>query len=402
MKPRPTLLCYCQHAMGMGHLVRSLALATALTEHFRVVLLNGGVMPSEIKLPVGLELINLPPLGLDDGQLVSRDGADVEQAKADRRQLILESFRALQPEVLVIELFPFGRKKFEFELLPLLDDAKNRTEPPLIVCSLRDILVSRQSDRAKFEERVITMANRYFDAILVHADPTFARLEESLHDCDRLTPTVHYSGFVTAARPARFDSANHGPILVSAGGGLYGASLFRTVIAAGAMLTKSDDPKLKIVAGPFLPDDEWEALCAAATDVPGMELVRCVPNLFEEMRGAAGSISQCGYNTALEILQTGVAALVVPFADRGEDEQMKRARRFERLGAVRVLDQNEMTPRRMAEEIRALPHFQPGALRLNMNGARRSADIVEALMHARTSSAYLQVSRVEAARGKRR
>ena len=394
MNQRPTLLFYCQHAMGMGHLVRSLALATALMERFRVVFVNGGVMPTQIKLPDGLELINLPPLGLDDGYLVSRDGADVEQAKTDRRQIILKSFRTLQPEVLLIELFPFGRKKFEFELLPLLDEAKNQPEPALVLCSIRDILVSRLSNQAKFEERAVAVANRYFDAILVHADSTFARLEESLRDCDRLTPTVHYSGFVTATRPERASTVKRGSVLVSAGGGLYGAPLFKTVIAAGALLTKANDPELKVVAGPFFPDVEWEALRSAADDASGIELVRSVSDLFEEMCGASASISQCGYNTALEILQTGVSALVVPFADRGEDEQIKRARRLEGLGVVRVMDQNNLTPERMAEEIRALPHFQPKALQLNMNGAQCSADIVETLAHARTSSAYRQASGV--------
>ena len=73
MTPRPTLLFYCQHAMGMGHLVRSLALADALSQSFRVVLLNGGELPPSLSLPPTIEIINLPPLRLVDGQLVSCD-----------------------------------------------------------------------------------------------------------------------------------------------------------------------------------------------------------------------------------------------------------------------------------------------------------------------------------------
>jgi predicted glycosyltransferase len=34
---RPTVLFYCQHSLGLGHLVRSFALAGALAERFRVV-----------------------------------------------------------------------------------------------------------------------------------------------------------------------------------------------------------------------------------------------------------------------------------------------------------------------------------------------------------------------------
>jgi predicted glycosyltransferase len=390
MSKRPALLFYCQHAMGMGHLVRSLALAASLADRFRVVLLNGGLMPSGIKLPEQLEVINLPPLGLDNGRLVSRDGSDLGQAKRDRQELILKSFQSLRPEVLLVELFPFGRKKFEFELLPLLEQSRKQIAGrPLVACSLRDILVSRRSDQEKYEERAVTIANRYFDLILVHSDPTFARLEESLRASARLLPAVHYTGFVVGQRPEpnHTTSAPRGPILVSAGGGLYGAPLFNTAIAAHALLTKTEKAKLKVVAGPFLPDREWEALRAAAGGRQGIQLTRSVPDLFEELRRASASISQCGYNTALEIVQAGVPALVVPFADGGEDEQMKRARRLEQLGAVRVLDQNEMTHQRMADEMRALLNFQPRAPQLELNGAQRSAEILDGLMRARQIAA---------------
>jgi len=77
-------------------------------------------------------------------------------------------------------------------------------------------------------------------------------------------------------------------------------------------------------------------------------LVRSVPDLYSELAQARASISQCGYNTAMEIIQAQLPALVVPFADGGEDEQLKRARRLEALSAMRVLEQKQLTPKRMA------------------------------------------------------
>jgi predicted glycosyltransferase len=387
MSKQPHLLFYCQHAMGMGHLVRSLALAQALSDHFRVVLLNGGLLPTKLKIPERLEIINLSPLGLDNGRLVSRAGVDLEEAKNVRRDLILETFRSLRPDVLVIELFPFGRKKFEFELLPLLEASRNEIEPPLIACSLRDILVSCRRDQEKYEEHVITIANRYFDAVLVHSDPTFASLEESLPSSARLTAAIHYTGFVTPERSQSSQpSAPRGPILISAGGGLYGGQLLRTAIDAHALLGETHNAELKVIAGPFLPDWEWDELRATAACRQGVQMVRSVPDLFEELRHASASISQCGYNTALEILQVGLPALVVPFANGGENEQMKRARRLEHLGAVRVLDQHEMTPERMADEMRALLSFHPQRPLLELNGAQRSAAILDDLIRARRVS----------------
>ena len=55
---RPTLLFYCQHSLGIGHLTRSFALSTALSEYFHVVFLNGGRLPSGLPVPAGIELID--------------------------------------------------------------------------------------------------------------------------------------------------------------------------------------------------------------------------------------------------------------------------------------------------------------------------------------------------------
>ena len=233
MIPRPTLLFYCQHAMGMGHLVRSLALADVLSQSFRVVLLNGGELPSYLSLPRTIEIINLPALRLAGGQIISCDNRySVAQAQDARIDQILSSFRQLRPEVLLVELYPFGRKKFEFELLPLLEAAKAQSPlPPLIVSSLRDILVSGRSDQQKHEQRIVSMANRWFDAILVHSDPNFARLEDSFHPFACLTSTVHHTGFVVANRQKlpRARSGN-GRIVVSAGGGHYGFQFLSSAI----------------------------------------------------------------------------------------------------------------------------------------------------------------------------
>jgi predicted glycosyltransferase len=119
---RDILLFYCQHSLGIGHLTRSFALARALRERFRVVFLNGGRLPDGIAVPDGVECIDLPPLGMDDGHtVVSRDAAfDVQAAREQRKRLIGKAVASTKPAVLLVELFPFGRKKFANEILPMI------------------------------------------------------------------------------------------------------------------------------------------------------------------------------------------------------------------------------------------------------------------------------------------
>ena len=403
MSRRAALLFYCQHSLGMGHLVRSLALAAGLGERFRVVFLNGGPLPVGMKIPDGVEIVNLPPLGLaPDGQLVSRDRRrTVERAQYLRRRIILETYQQLRPQVVFVELFPFGRKKFTGELLPLLEAARDaRPFRSLVCCSLRDILVGKKSHQQKHDERAVELANSYFDAIMVHSDPTFARLEDSLLSYTALRASLYYTGFVQADRKPFIKAVpkRRRQILVSAGGGLVGETLFRTAVEAYSLLRQTHDVGMKIIAGPFLPEEAWQSLRAASHGQHGLSLKRFVPDLCAEMRNSIASISQGGYNTTLDILRSGVPALIVPFADGAEDEQLKRARRLEALGAIRLLEQQQMDATRFAEEMRQLLHFSPQRLHLDLNGVRNTTRIVESLVAARQPKTNRAINRVSSER----
>jgi predicted glycosyltransferase len=55
--------------------------------------------------------------------------------------------------------------------MPLLEIAQEKAK---ILCSLRDILVGQRRDQVRQVESVETIANEYFDTILIHSDKNFA------------------------------------------------------------------------------------------------------------------------------------------------------------------------------------------------------------------------------------
>ena len=379
---RDAILFYCQHVLGMGHLVRSMALARALAARFRVVFLNGGRVPRGLPRPAGVEFVDLPPLGFDAMErLVSRDSRrPLEDAQRERRETILRTFHRVQPRAVVVELFPFGRKQFAAELLPLFDAARAAgAHRPLLLSSLRDILTTGHRDQVGHDERACTLANRYLDAILVHADPHFARLEDSFHPEQDLRVPVFYTGFVVPPGTAR----RVGPcrtrrLIVSAGGGLAGGPLFHAAVEAYGFLWRRERLRTTVVAGPFLPEADWRALRRAGRE--GLELRRSVPNLGDRLLDAAASVSQCGYNTALDIVCARVPALVMPCSELGRDEQWVRARRLERLGAVRVLEPERLDGPTLAAEVRALLGFRPSPVALDLGGAPRTVTLLDEML----------------------
>ena len=360
--------------------MRSYALCGALSERFRVVLLCGGALPEGIGPPPGVQVLALPPLGVGaDGGFVSHDPRyTVEQAWALRSERILAAFRAVRPAVVLVELFPFGRAKFARELVPLLEAA--RAAGALTACSLRDILVANRGDQQAFDDRAAALANAHLDAVLVHSDPGFARMEETFAPRRPLRVPVHYTGFVVR------DGAPPGPprgdhVLVSAGGGLVGEPLLR----AAAEAQPATGVPMRLIGGPLLPEDAWQRLRGLAG--PGVELRRTVADLGAELRAARASVSQGGYNTALEVVRSGVPGLIVPYATAEEDEQTRRARRLERRGAVRVLAAERLARSTLAAEVRRLLTFEPRPASVDLEGARRTGHLLEALLAGSMSAA---------------
>ncbi len=392
---RPTILHYCQHSVGLGHLVRSLSVAGALARDFRVVLLSGGTVPAGIDAPEGVELVALPAVGSVDGEgsgLVSLDpGMDLDTAWERRREILLGQLDALRPVAIVIELFPLGRRKFAAELLPLLDAARRLVCPPAVVCSVRDILVSNGPQQQHRDDQAARRLNRYFDSVIVHADPRFVRLEDTFRPSMPITPPVRYSGFVVPSGTPPSGAKRHPPeILVSAGGGRVGGPLLRAAAEAHQLHLGALGVTTRLVSGPFLPPVDAAALHVTAADCPGLSVERFVPDLCAAMARASVSVSQCGYNTALDVLRAGVPALVVPYDDGRETEQTERARRLAALGALRVLPTRDLSAARLAREVTALLSTAPQAVTLDLRGAETTAAIVSGLVAEASGAAQME------------
>jgi predicted glycosyltransferase len=375
---RDRLLFYCQHSLGLGHLARSLRLAEGLTDRFDLLLLNGGRFPAGTTVPAGVSVLNLPPLGHDGGELVTRDPAyTVEQACAERTRLLLAALADTRPAVLLIEMYPFGRRKFEFELVPLLDAAAALgPDRPKVVCSLRDILVQRPVGQQKHDERAVTRLNASFDAIVVHADPTFARLEESFHPATPLRVPVHYTGFVAPPAPAPVcDRLSR--LIVSSGGGMVGEPLVRAAVGVHRDLFIRTGLRTTVVAGPFLPEPVWAWLQEQATHSPVLEAVRRVDDLAGEIARSALSLSQGGYNTTMDLLRAGTPAVVVPYADGSETEQTVRTSRLAELGVLRMVPATSLADREsLLAALVAAAAAEPAPVRLDLSGAEHTAHIL--------------------------
>ena len=99
-----------------------------------------------------------------------------------------------------------------------------------------------------------------------------------------------------------------------------------------------------IIAGPNLPEADYDALIKAAP--ANVTITRFRTDFASLLASARLSVSQAGYNTVADILQSGCRALLIPFAAGGETEQTQRATLLSRAGrAVMLAETDPDTPK---------------------------------------------------------
>ncbi|MEJ5022787.1 glycosyltransferase [Ochrobactrum vermis] len=376
----PRVLFYVQHLLGIGHLARASRIARALAQGgFDVTVITGGMPVPGFPGPE-VKYMALPAIASDDAVFSGLADAFgnplTDEFKAERRGKLLAKFRDVRPDIVIIEAFPFGRRQVRFELIPLLDEISGMTPRPLVLTSLRDILQERaKPDR---DEESVATVQRYFDHVLVHGDPQFARLEESFPLHTDIADKVIYTGLVAAPPP--LPPSETFDIVVSAGGGAVGALLIRAALEAAKRL--SQGLSWCIVTGPNLQQTDFDEIAAKAPD--NARIFRFLQNFPSLLLGARLSVSQAGYNTVCDILRAGCRSLLIPFTAGGETEQTARARHLEKLGLASVLTEDELSAANMTDAIdKALTAPRLPAHNLDLDGARRTAEILNGLLTAR-------------------
>ena len=378
------IIQYCQHVLGIGHLFRSLEISRVLSDH-EVILVTGGPAV-DINPPKHVREFRLPDLQMNQdfkGLFSTEKNSGVDQIKEDRQRRLFSLLAEEKPDVFLIELYPFGRKAFRFELNPVLKAVGDkRLSSGSVVCSVRDILVEKE-DRDKHESRVVETLNRYFNAVLVHADPQLVKISETFDHFDQISIPVAYTGYI-AAKPS-VDAAKRirqqlqigeEEILVvaSAGGGNVGAPILDAVIQAFSRLEVKNGCHLKIFSGPFLDQGEYDCLKKNAGS--HVQVSRFSADFLSYLAAADLSVSMGGYNTTMNILASGVPALVWPFGQNRE--QRLRAKRLADLGALRVLEDEELRPNRLAAIMdQWIRRPTRPAIKINLDGAANTAKWIE-------------------------
>ncbi|WP_282604802.1 glycosyltransferase family protein [Pelagibius sp. Alg239-R121] len=384
---RTDVLFYVQHLLGIGHQKRAATLARAMERQgLKVTFVSGGMSVPGLNTG-SAKFVQLPPLRAEDihfRRLVDEQGQEADDGfKAERRAQLLSVFEQERPRALLIEMFPFGRRQMRFELRPLLESAHAAAHRPLILSSVRDILVEPPK-RERIAE-MIDWIQRVFDFALVHGDPDLIPFDETFPPLHEIADQVVYTGYVVDESVDKPPHPSDGidEILVSTGGGAVSEALVTAALAASQRLPPAlahlKDCRWRILIGHSLPEVDFQAFKAQARD--NVMVQRSRPDFTSLLPNCRLSISQGGYNTVMEVLRAGCPRVIVPYSGGLETEQTLRARLFAGRDALTLVEEQDLTADSLLQAIAAeFGRSGTSRLKLDTDGARNTAKRIESLL----------------------
>jgi len=370
----PRIMFYVQYLLGIGHVRRSSLIVQALCEqgaHVDVIFGGMAVPSMSFGNATMHQLTAVKSADAGFSGLVKADNSPVsDDDKKERTQALLGLCEKLQPDLIVTETYPFGRRQMRFELLPLLDWVKAQPNSPVLVSSIRDILQRRSSVR---EQEYVQLVKTYYQHVLVHGDKDFYPLERSFPVADLIADKISYSGYVCPTLKADDTEKTRDTIVVSVGGGSIGKDI---LIAVMALYNSgfAADKKWLLITGPNM--DTADKAYFKAQEQSNLQVVDLADDFLKALSHAYVSISRAGYNTVMDLLLTAVPAVVIPFEGEGETEQLARSEVLAENKVLQFVKNDELSIDSLKTAINKALANTAETVNIDNQGATQSAKLL--------------------------
>jgi predicted glycosyltransferase len=379
---------YSHDTYGLGHLRRTLALATFFRTRRQLsqLILTGSPLAHRFRLPPDTDYIKLP-------SVVKVAAGSYEPRALDlpfgslrdlRRDVLLGAARHFRPTLLVVDNVPGGLKG---ELGPTLRFLKRHSRR--LVLGLRDVIDEPERVRAAWaEDGSYGLLDEVYDRILVYGSREIYDPVSEYAFRPLAAEKTRFVGYLGRA-PARLSreqirselGVGDAPlVLVTAGGGEDGYRLLRAFLEGMRFRRNGSSFHCLLVGGPLLPRARQQQLQAVARK-RSIRFVDFVEDVTSYVHAADVAVSMGGYNSVCELLSLEKPALVVPRISP-RTEQLIRARELSRRGCLRMLHPSEADPARLFAETKRLVEDRPKPALPPMDGLERTADALDELLDA--------------------
>lgn len=407
------IVVYSHDTFGLGNIRRMLAIAKSLVEsdpNTSVLILSGSPMLHAFRIPPQIDYIKLPCLTrtMQGGYEAKYLDLSIDNILRLRSNIIQSAILDFDPDLILVDKKPFGVGD---ELADALEALQSQNHRAKLVLLLRDILDTPDSTIRVWQKNGYHRAiQAFYDQVLVVGSPEIFDLREEYQFPDESHEKVRFCGYIAreAGRTSRqqlrqqLGFGNERLVLVTTGGGEDGYHLLKCYLQGWSHHNNLSDTRTLVICGPEMIESQRNHIHALIERCDNVVVQNFTDDMMACMDAADLVISMGGYNTVCELLTLRKRAIVVPRVAPVQ-EQWIRAERMSKLGLLRAIHPQTVTPsllmETVEEELSKVNVHSQHLYQINLDGLSGVCDSIYRLMDtAQKTASPVLTGRTKAAK----
>jgi predicted glycosyltransferase len=328
------ILMYSHDTYGLGHIRRTLAIASHLrTPNVNILIITGSPIVGRFSFPPQIDFVRVPGMMkmTNEKYLPLSIKINTRHALKIRQTIITSTAKAFQPRLFIVDKAPLGLKR---EIIPTLQWINRCHGHTKTVLGLRDIMDDAASTKKDWEAKgVYDVLDRYYSEIWVYGNQDFYDPIREYHIPKEVSRKMVFTGYISRTVPKtgeisevrREQRLDRGQklVVVTTGGGGDGYDHMDAYLKMLEAWGESPPFQTVMVTGPFMPKKRRMEIFNRARRIK-VRTYRFYRRM-ERLIGAADVVvCMGGYNTICEILSQGKPSLIIP-REQPRREQLIRA-----------------------------------------------------------------------------
>lgn len=381
MKSCYNILMYSHDTYGLGHIRRTMAIASHLRDPYtNILILTGSTLVGRFSLPDRIDFVRIPGMikKTNEEYLPLSIKINPEHVLDIRKNIIKCTTKAFRPHLFIVDKEPLGLKK---EILPTLKWLRRSLPETRTILGLRDIMDEASVIKNDWEEKgIYTAMDELYSEIWVYGNREFYDPVQEYCIPESISKKITFTGYIPRRIPGKkavqrikkkyIDNNGDKLVVVTAGGGGDGYAMMNTFLS---MVESANSPlpfKIVFITGPFMPRRERDEISERSKRL-GVRAWHFYRRMEEILAAADLVVSMGGYNTVCEILTQGTDSLIIP-RETPRKEQLIRAQVLHAQNLADYIPWESFSPQTLRKKLYELlerpRRYQNSISRFQMTG----------------------------------
>jgi len=207
------ILMYSHDTYGLGHIRRSMAIASHLLgPRVNILILTGSPIAGRFPFPEQIDYVRIPGMikRTNEEYLPLSIKINARHALDIRKNIITATVKTFQPQLFIVDKEPLGLKR---EVLPALQWLRRNRPGTRTILGLRDIMDDAQTTRQEWRDKgVYQILEELYSEIWVYGNRELYDPIREYGISDAVSSKMHFTGYIprkvpSGGRPERAQGA---------------------------------------------------------------------------------------------------------------------------------------------------------------------------------------------------